>query len=75
MGVEGSKEIPEEVAYGETLRRYLILRMSGKGLSGVAPEGPGKPKASGSKWERCSVRDKEVPLVAISQRSSCSEYK
>jgi len=37
MAVEGSKEIPEEVAYAETLRRYLILRMSGKGLSGVAP--------------------------------------
>jgi hypothetical protein len=34
---ERSKEITEEVAYAETLRRYLILRMSGKGLSGVAP--------------------------------------
>jgi hypothetical protein len=37
MALEGSKEIPEEVAYAETLRRYLILRMSGMGLSGVAP--------------------------------------
>ena len=36
MRVEGSREIPEDVAYAKTVQ-YLILRMSSKGLSGVAP--------------------------------------
>jgi len=75
MAVEGSTEIPEEVAYGETVQRYLISRMSGKGLSGTAPGRPRKPTASGSMWERCNGRDKDVHLVVISQRSPSSEYK
>ena len=40
MVAEGSREIPEEVAYAETLQRYLILRVSGCGVVRVCEGRP-----------------------------------
>ena len=49
--------------------------MSGQGNTrGGLTVGPGKPEASGSEWERCNGRGKEVPLGAISQHVRFSEY-
>jgi hypothetical protein len=55
MDGEGSREIPEEVAYAETHRRYLILRVSG---SGVVRRRTGRPS---------TIHGKRLALGALQQ--------